>query len=48
MEAKAHLARESMRELAVDKIKSPPKINVPFGPAPCSKPYGSWKPVEKE
>ncbi|CAH0714315.1 unnamed protein product, partial [Brenthis ino] len=48
MEAKAHLARESMRELAVDKIKSPPKINVPFGPEPCSKPYGSWKPVEKE
>lgn len=48
MEVKAHMTRESMRELAVDKDKPPP-TNIPvFGPVTASKPYGSWKPVVKE
>ena len=46
-EMKAHIARESMKELAVEKIKPLTKVDVPFGPVPLSKPYGSWKPVEK-
>ncbi|XP_026485443.2 WW domain-binding protein 4 [Vanessa tameamea] len=48
MEVKAHMSRESMRELAVDKDKPPPCRTVHFGPAPISKPYGSWKPIVKE
>ncbi|XP_045447414.1 WW domain-binding protein 4 [Melitaea cinxia] len=49
MEVKAHMTRESMRELAVDKDKPPPTSNIPlFGPVTASKPYGSWKPVVKE
>ncbi|XP_034827239.2 WW domain-binding protein 4 [Maniola hyperantus] len=49
MEVKAHVARESMRELAVVKDKPPPvKMDVTFGPAPCVKPYGTWKAVVRE
>lgn len=49
MEVKAHIARESMRELAVDRDKPPPATAaVPFGPAPPAKPYGTWKPVVRE
>ncbi|XP_073949439.1 WW domain-binding protein 4 [Choristoneura fumiferana] len=45
-EAKAHIAREKMRELAVKQDK-PPDTSVHFGPAPrAAKPYGTWKTVE--
>ncbi|XP_023936485.2 WW domain-binding protein 4 isoform X6 [Bicyclus anynana] len=48
-EVKALMAREKMRELAVDKDEPKPvKADVPFGPAPCVRPYGTWKPVVKE
>ncbi|XP_038215012.1 WW domain-binding protein 4 [Zerene cesonia] len=53
VEVKAHIARESMKELAVKKEKPPP-VSVPlYGPEPrSSKPYGKWEtivhePVEK-
>uniref|UniRef100_S4PGI6 WW domain binding protein 4 n=2 Tax=Pararge aegeria TaxID=116150 RepID=S4PGI6_9NEOP len=41
------MARESMREFAVEKEKPIP-YTVPFGPAPLVKPFGTWKPVVKE
>ncbi|CAH2245043.1 jg17440 [Pararge aegeria aegeria] len=47
IEVKAHMARESMREFAVEKEKPIP-YTVPFGPAPLVKPFGTWKPVVKE
>ncbi|XP_041988703.1 WW domain-binding protein 4 [Aricia agestis] len=46
-EANAHIAREKMRELAVKKEEPAPKPAF-FGPATCSNPYGSWKPVVNE
>ncbi|VVC89927.1 unnamed protein product [Leptidea sinapis] len=47
-EAKAHMARESMRELAVKKEKSPPPFRPSYGPEPRSSPFGKWQPVIKE
>lgn len=45
-EVNAHIAREKMRELAVNKDPPPPKKFVDYGPAPrATKPYGSWTPV---
>lgn len=50
MEVNAHIARERMRELAVNKDHPPPiKKFVDYGPAPrATKPYGSWTPVVNE
>lgn len=48
-EVKAHIAREKMRELAVNKNDTVCKSSVEFGPAPkAEKPYGSWTPVVKK
>ncbi|CAH0581252.1 unnamed protein product [Chrysodeixis includens] len=45
-EVNAHLAREKMRELAVNKDPPPPKRMIDYGPPPRAvKPYGSWTPV---
>ncbi|KAJ0175625.1 hypothetical protein K1T71_008784 [Dendrolimus kikuchii] len=45
-EVKAHLAREKMRELAVNKSEPiSSKSGIDFGPVPAAKPYGSWTPV---
>ncbi|CAB3223625.1 unnamed protein product [Arctia plantaginis] len=47
-EVNAHLAREKMRELAVNKDEPPP-VTLNYGPAPRAfKPYGSWTPVVNE
>ncbi|XP_047990714.1 WW domain-binding protein 4 [Leguminivora glycinivorella] len=49
VEAKAHLARESMRALSVKKEAPRPSAGMEFGPAPrAANPYGSWKAVENK
>lgn len=53
VEAKAHLARESMRALSVRRQQPGPPARqqqpaAPLGPAPRAAPYGSWRPVENK
>lgn len=48
IEVKAHLARQSMKELSV-KPEKPTPITFSYGPEPrSSKPYGKWKTVIQE
>ncbi|CAK1540465.1 unnamed protein product [Leptosia nina] len=49
VEVKAHLARESMKELAVKPQKSSDISAISYGPEPrSSKPYGKWETVVQE